>query len=172
MTIFLQFYTFEKISNYQSHEKTIIIIRISIMLCCARQGANICRSAYIYFKNSSSNKPLRVIRTFINSVNWLSVQWNNVAESSLHQKKKESNILRFDFLTFANLKIWENSGRPFDKSAVRKQYSAEKFRRTIFHRFDEMANLFIGQMLCPRESLSLVTPRGKGTDIINKYEEL
>ena len=60
-----QFYTFETISNCRSHRKTIIIIRIIIItLFC-----DICRSAYNYFKNSSSNKPLRVIRTFINSVN-------------------------------------------------------------------------------------------------------
>ena len=32
MTIFFQRYTFKKISNYQSHGKTIIIIRIIIML--------------------------------------------------------------------------------------------------------------------------------------------
>ena len=42
------------------------------------------------------------------------------------------------------MKIRENGGRPFGNSAVRKQYSAEK---TIFQRFDETANLFIGQML-------------------------
>ena len=45
-------YTFEKISNYHSHGKTINIIRIIIMLFCARQGAKICRSAYSYLKNS------------------------------------------------------------------------------------------------------------------------
>ena len=37
-------------------------------------------------------------------MNCLSVQWNNVAESSL-RRKKNSNILLFDFLTFENLKI-------------------------------------------------------------------
>ena len=46
------------------------------MLFRARQGANIYRSAYIYFAYSSWNKPLHVIRAFINSV-----QYNNVAES-------------------------------------------------------------------------------------------
>ena len=59
-------------------------------------------------------------------MNWLSAQWNNVAESSLLRKNKESNIRRFDFLTFANIKVRKNSGRPFDSSAVRKQYWVEK----------------------------------------------
>ena len=43
-----------------------------------------------------------------------------LAELSLHRKKKESDILRFDFLTFTNMKIPENSGRPFENSSVRK----------------------------------------------------
>ena len=47
-SFFFEFYTFEKNRNYQSHGKTIIIIRIIIMLFCARQQANICRSAYIF----------------------------------------------------------------------------------------------------------------------------
>ena len=88
MELSFQFCTFEKFNNCQSDGKTIIIICNIIVLFCPRQGANICGSIYIYFQNSLSNNPLRVIRTFINSVNWLSVQWNNVAESSLHRKKR------------------------------------------------------------------------------------
>ena len=108
-------------------------------------------SLYIYFKNSSLNKPLLIIRTSINSVNWLSVQWNNVAESALHRKKKNrtffdsifkhSQILKFEKMAVGHLPIrqYANNIRP------------KEFRPTIFQRFDEMANLFIGQMLCPRQ---------------------
>ena len=102
---FFQLYTFETISNSESHGKTIIIIRIIIILFCARQGANICRSAYNYFKNSLLNKPLRVILTIKISVNWLSVLWNNVAESSLHKKKR---IEHFSIRLF-NIREYKNS---------------------------------------------------------------
>ena len=36
LQFFFQFYTFQKISKYESHGKTIIIIRIIIILFCAR----------------------------------------------------------------------------------------------------------------------------------------
>ena len=62
----------------------------------------------------------------MNSVNWLSVQLNDGAELSLNRKNKESKILRFDFSTFENMIMQENSGRPFGNPAVRKQYSTGK----------------------------------------------
>ena len=65
-------------------------------------------------------------------MNWLSMQWNNVTESSFGTEKKEPNILRFDFLTFANMKIRENGVRSFDNSAVRKQYSAKEISADDF----------------------------------------
>ena len=48
------------------------------------------------------------------------------------------------------MKIRENSSRPFDNSTVRKQYSAGKISVNDFQPFDEMVDLLIGSMLCPR----------------------
>ena len=124
MTIFFQLYTFVTISNYQSHGKTIIIIRI-IMLFYARQGANICRSDYNHYKNSWSNKPLRVIRIFINSVNWLSVQWNNVVESLLNRKKGSNTSIRLYIIrNYKNSRKWRSVILQFGGT---QQYSAEDF---------------------------------------------
>ena len=103
MRIFFQFYTFNKISNYHSHAKTTIIIFIVMLILRKAKREHVSLGLYLFKKQI--NKPLRIIRTFINSMNWLSAQWNNVAELSLNRKNKESNILRFDFSTFANIKI-------------------------------------------------------------------
>ena len=48
------------------------------------------------------------------------------------------------------MKILENSGRPFDNSAVRKKYSAGKISVNDFSAIrPKMADLILGQMLCP-----------------------
>ena len=72
---FSQFYTFEKISNNQSHgEKKLLFV---LLLCCFVQDrAQTSVAQPIFIFKSSSNKPVRVIRTFI--IRWIAFRCNEI----------------------------------------------------------------------------------------------